>query len=87
MLATGAIENARLLLASNGGLGNRHDLAGRFFMEHPHFPAGRVVLRFSAASKRQLRSKRSLELVISGFATSSGSEPSPPAELQVTLHR
>jgi choline dehydrogenase-like flavoprotein len=39
-VATGSIENARLLLGSrNGhpeGLGNRHDLVGRFFMEHVH---------------------------------------------------
>lgn len=38
ILATGGIENPRLLLLSNGvqktGLGNQHDLVGRFFMEH-----------------------------------------------------
>ncbi len=38
-LCTGAIENARLLLASDtvvpGGLGNAHDLVGRYFMDHP----------------------------------------------------
>ncbi|PSF37811.1 hypothetical protein C7H19_07445 [Aphanothece hegewaldii CCALA 016] len=38
ILATGGIENARLLLASNThypeGLGNSYDLVGRFFMEH-----------------------------------------------------
>lgn len=39
ILATGVIENARLLLLSNqvrkAGLGNQYDLVGRFFMEHP----------------------------------------------------
>jgi choline dehydrogenase-like flavoprotein len=42
VLATGGVENARLLLLS--GLGERRELVGRCFMEHPHFPAGRVVL-------------------------------------------
>jgi choline dehydrogenase-like flavoprotein len=43
VLACGAIENSRLLLASDDvephGVGNRHDLVGRFFMEHT---AGRI---------------------------------------------
>lgn len=38
VLACGAIENPRLLLASSSkrraGVGNAHDLVGRFFMEH-----------------------------------------------------
>lgn len=47
VLATGGIENARLLLASNGvrpnGVGNDHDLVGRYFQEHPRFQAGVLV--------------------------------------------
>lgn len=39
ILATGGLENARLLLASNQtqptGLGNQHDVVGRFFMDRP----------------------------------------------------
>ena len=39
VLATGALENARLLLASNrqqtSGLGNQNDVVGRFFMDRP----------------------------------------------------
>lgn len=38
ILAMGAIQNARMLLASNSqapnGLGNDHDIVGRYFMEH-----------------------------------------------------
>ena len=39
VLACGGLENARLLLASNktipAGVGNSHDLVGRFLMDHP----------------------------------------------------
>lgn len=54
ILATGGIENARLLLASNKththGLGNEHGLVGRFFMDHPRLLSGSV--RFSREWER-----------------------------------
>ncbi len=54
VLATGGIENARLLLASNrvmpGGVGNQNDLVGRFFMDHPRMLVG--SLRFADAWSR-----------------------------------
>jgi choline dehydrogenase-like flavoprotein len=47
VLATGGIENTRLLLASGkeggNGLGNAHDLVGRFFMVHLQHSAGTIV--------------------------------------------
>ena len=46
VLASGGIENARLLLASNrqqsAGIGNRYDLVGRYFQDHPRFLNGIV---------------------------------------------
>jgi len=48
VLAAGGIENARLLLLSGGptsrGLGNEHDLVGRFFMDHPRLEMGTLEL-------------------------------------------
>lgn len=48
VLATGGLENPRLLLLSNdvmkAGLGNQNDVVGRFFMEHPHMQGnGEIV--------------------------------------------
>lgn len=55
VLACGAMQNARLLLASNQqtakGLGNDHDLVGRFFMEHLEVPSARFILPAPAPMK------------------------------------
>ncbi|MGH8553434.1 MAG: hypothetical protein ACRERS_09070, partial [Methylococcales bacterium] len=49
VLATGGIENARLLLTSNKarpeGLGNHNDVVGRFFMDHPRLYSGKIQFR------------------------------------------
>lgn len=48
VLACGGLENPRLLLVSNkaqtNGLGNQHDLVGRFYMEHPYLRSGKLLL-------------------------------------------
>jgi len=62
VLATGGIEVPRLLLASNdvhpAGLGNDHDLVGRFFMEHPHGRAATVETSRPWALYRLFRRRR-----------------------------
>lgn len=48
VLATGGIENARLLLVSarnhSSGIGNARDLVGRYYMDHPELTVGEAVL-------------------------------------------
>ena len=48
VLAAGGVENARLLLLSHDvqaqGLGNDHDLVGRYFIDHPHLDGGKALL-------------------------------------------
>lgn len=55
ILCLGAIENARVLLASNKqettGIGNKHGNVGAYFMEHLFFPSG--YLYFSEKKKPQ----------------------------------
>jgi choline dehydrogenase-like flavoprotein len=46
VIAAGAVENARILLSSNRvrprGIGNDHDLVGRYFMEHLMVPNAEI---------------------------------------------
>ena len=69
VLATGGVENARLLLISDGvqqnGLGNDHDLVGRYFMEHPHKEdAGAVVLTRALADLSTYTRRGPLQAVL-----------------------
>lgn len=47
ILATHAVENSRLLLASDDiekkGIGNKYGHVGKYFMEHPHIHSGKMI--------------------------------------------
>lgn len=61
VLATGGIENARILLACRHqherGLGNEHDLVGRYFADHRGFYLGRLVANHPAISVTTFRTQ------------------------------
>lgn len=69
VLATGGIENARLLLVS--GLGNEHDLVGRFFMEHPHVVAGVFLPSSAALSLDFFRARPQGRVQVAGYLATS----------------
>ena len=75
VLATGGIENARLLLASRGtrqaGLGNEHDLVGRYFMEHPHLVAGGWLPSSASIPVGFYRARAAGEIHVVGLLTPS----------------
>lgn len=56
VLAAGGLENPRLLLASSGqgprGVGNAHDLVGRYFADHLHIPVGSFTPGTLASARR-----------------------------------
>jgi choline dehydrogenase-like flavoprotein len=76
VLATGGIENARLLLAANtvqtAGLGNGHDLVGRYFADHINFIVARIALNEpsdAAATPASALGKISTRLLLSDAVT------------------
>jgi choline dehydrogenase-like flavoprotein len=62
VLCGGAIENPRLLLASNSvaaaGIGNARDLVGRFFQDHPNAETGTIAAARPRALQEQFRKLR-----------------------------
>jgi choline dehydrogenase-like flavoprotein len=79
LLCAGGIENPRLLLASDerspNGLGNEHDLVGRYLMDHLRGP----VARFAVAGSEELQ-RRFGRFVVDGRLFRAGWRLSP--ELQ-----
>lgn len=62
VLCSGGLEVPRLLLSSDrycdGGVGNGHDLVGRYFQDHPGIEIGTVVPRDAARWRRTFRPRR-----------------------------
>ena len=94
VLCAGGIENARLLLAMNSqvpeGIGNRHDLVGRFFSDHPHFVISDVILRAPMAEREYFAPTE--EFILENQVTNFGLrlEPEyfpPPATLHAAVLR
>jgi choline dehydrogenase-like flavoprotein len=85
VLATGGIENARLLLASNNvqaaGLGNANDLVGRYFMDHPRMMSGKVRFRPGIARNKLYDIKYHYQNVaVSAHGTKISSQFAPKQE-------
>jgi choline dehydrogenase-like flavoprotein len=70
VLACGAVENARMLLLSNrvhsNGVGNGHDLVGRYFLEHPHVAFAGALVIDADPWRRDRNARRALEAFFSG---------------------
>jgi len=66
VLCMGGIENPRALLNANCrmkvGIGNQNDLVGRFFMEHPIFQLGDVLINYEHPAYKQYIGKNSLPI-------------------------
>lgn len=81
VLCTGAIENPRLMLASDtavpNGLGNEHGLVGRYFMEHGSAMMGPLLLTDPEAGFFQE------ELLADNGLTGWASTPATRAEFQL----
>ena len=71
ILATGGIENARVLLLSDrhqpGGLGNQHGLVGRYFTEHPRFKGAVLVPSSSTLDGRFYTTHRVGDVDVEGY--------------------
>ena len=74
VLASGGIENARLLLNANrvqkAGLGNQFDLVGRYFMDHPYVVGGATVLADASSPEMRFFAMRAMrDSIVAGHLT------------------
>jgi choline dehydrogenase-like flavoprotein len=85
-ICCGALENARALLVANrqtpNGVGNQHDLVGRFFCEHVELGIGQALMRPGQvgrgnyiASRDVMMRSRCLSFIV-GLAPTGGKEAS-----------
>jgi choline dehydrogenase-like flavoprotein len=92
VIACGGIETARLLLASQErtqrGVGNSHDLVGRYFMEHPHPDAGGLIFSVSTDVMRPYyeRAFESEEIILGLGPSASAQERLQILNCSVVLH-
>lgn len=77
VLAAGGLQNPRILLASNKvqkrGIGNDHDVVGRYFMDHPHLHQNGIVILRDIGAYPELYDTNSqyTRKVVGGFCPSS----------------
>jgi choline dehydrogenase-like flavoprotein len=92
VIACGGIETARLLLASQErtqrGVGNSHDLVGRYFMKHPRPDAGGLIFSVSTDVMRPYyeRAFESEEIILGLGPSASAQERLQILNCSVVLH-
>jgi choline dehydrogenase-like flavoprotein len=90
VLAAGGIENARILLTSNGSrgraVGNEHDLVGRYFFDHLHLTLGVVRTARDGGEYYQLQRRGGTAVRRGLVPTASARRQSRTLGFAVTLH-